>query len=233
MFITLKKKVIIAGLAAIVAVSSCIAFVAAFSGYSAAASNGIVIVIDAGHGGMDGGVVSKTYNAKESEINLSIAKMLRHLLKKAGYTTVMTRDNAGGLYSSSDSNKKLADMKKRKEIILESKPDLMISIHQNHYPLSSACGPQVFYDDSGKSEEIAALFQSVMNHALGGRRVHKSADYYVLQCSPYPSILVECGFLSNPTDEQNLLTAGYREKVAYSLYTAVATYFAERTGAAL
>ena len=122
-------------------------------------------------------------------------------------------------------SKKLSEMRKREQIIKAASPDLIVSVHQNSYPLSSVSGAQVFFDGNNVEGENAALvFQSTLNQALGGERRAKSADYYVLQCSSYPSVLVECGFLSNPEEERLLRTPAYREKVAYALYVACSVY---------
>lgn len=181
---------------------------------------GKVIVIDAGHGGEDGGVVGSA-GVKESEINLAIAKKLKTCLENGGYRVIMTRSNDSGLYGAVTSNKKLADMKKRKEIILGAKPDLVVSIHQNYFPSSYVSGAQVFYPPSGQYGEEAAIMQKVLNRMLGCSRSAAKGDYYIIQCSPYPSILIECGFISNPVDQSNLVTAQYQEKVAYAVYSGI------------
>jgi N-acetylmuramoyl-L-alanine amidase len=135
-----------------------------------------------------------------------------------------------GLYEIGASNKKLSDMQKRKEIINTHKPDLVISIHQNYFQSSSVSGAHVFYSDKQeKSEQYAKLFQQDLNVSLGQSKEHKKADYYVLQCSVYPSLLIECGFLSNPTDEKNLLTPSYREKIADVIASSVDKIFFSQT----
>ncbi len=177
--------------------------------------NGYIIVIDPGHGGIDGGVVSSIEKVKESEINLYVSKILANMLSRKGYIVRLTRTSDVGLYDIGASNKKLSDMQKRKEIINSEKPDLVISIHQNHFSSSSVSGAHVFYSDKQEqSEKYAKLFQQDLNVSLGQNKECKKADYYVLQCSPYPSLLIECGFLSNATDESNLLKPTYRERIA-------------------
>ncbi len=226
--ITLKKKILIYSLIVLFAIGGIVAVQMSGSFVKTSANNGITIVIDAGHGGIDGGVVGKTSGKKESDLNLSIAQSLRHFLIKGGYNVVLTRKDSGGLYDSSASNLKLSDMKKRKETINAAKPDLVVSIHQNSYPLSTAKGAQVFYDASSeKSAAAAKTIQNILNDSLSGNRISKTAEYYILQCSPYPSVLVECGFLSNPVEENLLLTPEYREKVAYALYTAICNVFSD------
>ena len=226
MFLTLTKKGIIIAAATVAVV---LLAGGAWLGAATAVTydeDAFTVVIDAGHGGMDGGVVGTTYNTKESDINLYIARSLRHYLIKNGYNVIMTRTKDVALSDGKTQNAKMSDMKKRAEIINLAKPDLMISIHQNSYPLSSVCGAQVFYDESSSlGKKAAEIFQQTLNDSLKKSRVAKQEEYYVLQCSPYPSVLVECGFLSNPEEERLLLTAEYREKVAYAIYTSTVLYF--------
>jgi N-acetylmuramoyl-L-alanine amidase len=104
-------------------------------------------------------------------------------------------------------------MQKRKQIINEVAPSLVISIHQNYYPSSSVKGAQVFYSDKQeKSKEYAEKMQSSLNGFLSQNKQSKLADYYILQCSVYPTMLIECGFVSNASDLKNLLNPSYRER---------------------
>lgn len=184
--------------------------------------NGLTVVLDAGHGGMDGGVSGKNTGIKESDINLAVTRALKDFLIKAGYKVVLTRKNSEGLYGAADRNKKMADMQKRKEIITEAKPDMVVSIHQNFYPLKSVYGPQVFYSpDSETGKEYAAILQSTLNAGAGTNRVAMKEDYYIINCSPYPSLLVECGFLSNPEEEALLVSAEYQQKIAYLIFSGI------------
>lgn len=224
MFLVVRRWFIVA-VSVVLAAFGC--FGAAFGVSSAVASveNSSVVVVDAGHGGVDGGVVAPYSKVKESELNLMVAKSLRHTLKKSGYGVVMTRKGGEGLYDGGDRNKKLSDMRKRKEIILSSSPDLVVSVHQNFYPSPAARGAQVFYSaDSEESKRAAEIIQASLNDALSGSRSAKSADYYLLTCSEFPSVLVECGFLSNAEEERLLLSPVYRERIAYALYVGIATF---------
>lgn len=106
----------------------------------------------------------------------------------------------------------------------------MISVHQNYYPLSSVRGAQVFYSaDSEISKQIADSMQGTLNTALGNDRIAKTGDYYIVNCTDFPSVIVECGFLSNPEEEKLLVTAAYQEKVAYSVFSAVHSIFGTET----
>lgn len=174
-FLTLSKKTFACVLAAIVV--ACAAGVSfAISSAGAKNENGkYTIVIDAGHGGSDGGMVGKTFGTRESDINLYVSRMLCHYLKKNGYNVIMTRNADITLSDGKTQNKKLSEMKKRAEIINSAKPDLMVSVHQNSYPLSSVKGAQAFYSEGSETGRAAAeIFQSSLNRALGGKRKEKA-----------------------------------------------------------
>lgn len=228
MFVVFRKKSVIICLVLVCAVIlSCVMLsYAAGAEVASVPKIGKTVVVDAGHGGIDGGVVGGSSGVKESEINLAIAKSLKHFLERNGYDVVMTRENSDGLYGLTSKNKKLRDMEARRDIIKEAKPDLVISVHQNYYPLSSVRGAQVFYSaDSEISKQIADSMQGTLNTALGNERVAKTGDYYIVNCTDFPSVIVECGFLSNPEEENLLVTAAYQEKVAYSVFSAVHSIF--------
>lgn len=220
--LTINKRFIIVCLSFALIVTAVIAAATADFAPSAA-SNGMTVVIDAGHGGRDGGVSGKTTRVTESEINLAVAKSLKHFLREAGYNVVMTRENMDGLYGSVTSNYKRADMQKRKQIINDAAPNLVVSIHQNFYPRSEPRGAQVFYAPSSEDGKTAAeQMKGVLKGALpSSDRQIKGGDYYILQCTEYLSILVECGFLSNAEDEALLVTAAYQEKVAFAIAAGV------------
>lgn len=198
------------------------------SGVVSAPSIGKTVVIDAGHGGVDGGVTGSDTGVKESEINLAIAKVLSGLFQKSGYRVVLTRENENGLYGDSAGSKKLADMRARRDIIDSAAPDLVISVHQNAYPLGSVKGAQVFYRSGNESSENAArLMQEHLNGEVGYERHAKAGDYYLLNCTKYPTVLVECGFLSNPDEESRLVTPEYQQKIAYAIFSAAHSFVAQ------
>ena len=168
-----------------------------------------VVVIDAGHGGMDGGV---SYgNMIEANINLELTRELKGILEDRGYKVVLTRDSANSL-----AGKKKDDMQKRKDIILKSKPDLIVSLHVNKYQDSKRRGVQVFYDDTKKNKEVGERFQylinSNVNKKYAGRYDLKSlgGDYFICKCSPYPAVIIECGFISNEGDRMLLNDSKYK-----------------------
>ncbi len=226
MMITVKRKTLLlaAGLILGLALVGTLAGIGISAGASRRYHIGKTVVIDAGHGGWDGGVSGRVTGVKESDINLSIAKTLRQFLESKGYTVVMTRATTDGLYGMSTQNRKQKDMEARKKTITEANADLVVSIHQNSFPSPTARGPQVFYAPASETGGLmAGTGQNVLNAALGGDRTAKKGDYYILQCSPVPSLLIECGFLSNAEEEKLLVSAAYQEKVAYSVFTGIHT----------
>ena len=190
--------------------------------------SGMIIVIDAGHGGKDPGKVGAN-GTLEKDINLEIALLLKELLEEDGVTVVMTRQTDTGLYDENSSNKKMQDLKGRLAIIGESRADLVVSIHQNSFSDASVCGPQVFYYEGSKQGESAAmLVQNALNTELeiARPRTQKSNDNYFLltRCSQI-MIIAECGFLSNPDEEKLLNDKAYRQRIAEALRKGIYEYF--------
>ncbi len=193
-------------------------------------SNIITIVLDAGHGGVDGGVTGISTGVKESELNLLVVKKLEKLLQAGGFNVVLTRKTSAGLYGVATSSLKKKDMKKRQEIILNAQPSLVVSIHMNKYSLSTRRGAQVFYrGDLEKSKLLANCVQNSFNNMEEASRTCSAltGDYYILNCTNYPSIIAECGFLSNIEDELLLVTDKYQEKIAYAIFKGIVNYFTE------
>ncbi len=229
-FVTIKKKTLVIVLSLVLAAVA-VAAAAATVVAATRTDNGITIVIDAGHGGADGGVTGIATGAKESDINLSISKYLMKYLQKAGYNVVLTRSDAGAVCGGLKYSKR-EDMKARKSVVQSAAPDRVISVHCNSYPVQSISGAQVFFANSAATDgaSFANTVQSYFNDALNDKpRSAMVGDYYILNCSEYPSILCECGFLSNVAEESKLIGASYQEKVAYTIYSAVDFAFNERT----
>ena len=190
-------------------------------------SDSFTVVIDAGHGGIDGGVSGKVSGVKESDLNLDIAKKLKQEFEKSGINVVMTRNSYGGLYGTTAKGFKMRDMKKRIKIINSANADLMISVHLNYYSSSSRRGATVFFCE-GK-EEGERLAKSIQKHfnCLSGQEREFSAlkgDYYLLNESTCPAVICECGFLSNEQDEKLLLTDKYREEIAKLIFSGAVEY---------
>lgn len=184
----------------------------------------ITIVVDAGHGGIDPGKIGVN-NALEKDINLAIALKLERNLKENGIHVVMTRTDDNGLYKENDTNKKVRDMKNRLNIIEEAKPTLAVSIHQNSYPDPSVSGVQVFYyKDSVKSKEAAQIMQTQMIKTLKPTKERVAKDngsYYLLKKTSVPIVIVECAFMSNPTEADLLTQEAYQERVAWAVYMGI------------
>lgn len=188
--------------------------------------NGITIVIDAGHGGRDGGSVGVN-GTIEKEINLVYANALKDKLVSEGYRVEMTRKNDDGLYSNLATNKKKSDMNERMRIIKKANPNLVLSIHMNSFADSSVSGASTFYrkgDESGKL--CAEYIQGSLNKNCNQRSLKsKVGDYYLLNCSYYTAVLIECGFLTNPDEERLLNTEEHKNKIVEAIYHGVLLYF--------
>lgn len=174
---------------------------------------GAVVAIDAGHGGYDGGVVGVS-GTKESELNLELAMLMGEALTARGVSVVYTRTQDEALGDT-----KREDMKARAEIIRESRPDCVISLHLNSYPDKSRRGVQVFYDDTGRGGSFASFMQERLNAAINYKYSKRcdlapqAGDFYITKCVPVPSIIIECGFISNAEDEALLKTKAFRREL--------------------
>jgi N-acetylmuramoyl-L-alanine amidase len=199
---------------------------------TAADTQNITVVLDAGHGGIDGGVSGVNTKVKESTINLAVVKKLQVNLEQAGINVVLTRKTDAGLYGLAVKGFKKRDMLKRKEIIESAAPAAMVSIHQNSYRSGARRGGQVFFrkgSDSG--EALANGIQNELNDIAEGNKTTTPlvGDYYMLNCTEYTSVICECGFLSNAADEALLVTDEYQEKVAYAVYKGIISYLSYKT----
>ncbi|MCA0758444.1 N-acetylmuramoyl-L-alanine amidase CwlD [Paenibacillus sp. N4] len=190
--------------------------------------SGTTIGIDAGHGGVDGGAISKQ-GVIEKDLNLSIALYLRDYLQQAGAVVVMTREGDYDLATGDAraySKRKTEDLKKRVAVLKDSKPAAVISIHMNSIPSSKWSGAQTFYHPSNHpdSRALAAFIQDEIKRNLENttRSVSAVKDVYVLKAiEDIPTALVEVGFLSNPGEAERLADAEYQRKVAASVYEGI------------
>ncbi|MBR6751321.1 MAG: N-acetylmuramoyl-L-alanine amidase [Clostridia bacterium] len=187
------------------------------------------VVLDAGHGGRDVGVVGVNSNVSEAEINLLITQTLKSKLEDLNVKVVLTRKNADGLYDENATNFKRSDMEKRKKIILDTAPNLVVSIHCNRFPSSERRGAQVFFNNfSDEGKKLASLVQKNLN-TINIDKINRGfsplkGDYYILNCSKYPSCIVECGFLSNPDDDMLLNDENYRNMLADAILSGIMSY---------
>lgn len=185
--------------------------------------NGRVILIDPGHGGSDPGAVSAR-GTKESALNMRIAMFLAEYLMSYGYEIRLTRGYKGdalGMDEGLSSNE-------RKRIFLETDHTLAVSIHMNKYSDESVKGAETFYySQSEESRALAELVQSSLVAELdptNKRQIKGSSDLYVLKTGRAPAVLVECGYISNPTEEMKLLTTEYQRKVAFAICCGIMRY---------
>lgn len=192
-----------------------------------------VVVIDAGHGGEDGGAVGIN-GCIEKDINLEIALTLYELLRASDIPVVLTRDTDTMLYDSTLPGKKKAqDLKKRLEIAESYEDSLLVSIHMNSYPSAKYKGMQVYYSPNNtKSKEMAQTLQNEVKNTLQkeNTREIKSATsaIYLLHNATIPSILAECGFISNAEEAELLCNEIYQNKMATVLYTAIVKYISNQ-----
>ncbi|MFV0313890.1 MAG: N-acetylmuramoyl-L-alanine amidase [Anaerotignum sp.] len=182
-----------------------------------------VVVLDAGHGGWDPG---KTGRVGEDEkiLNLAIMVKLQQYLEQGGATVLVTRATDEALGS-----RKVSDMAERQKIANESDGDILISIHQNAFPSSSERGAQVFYYKSSEDgKRLAELIQESLKANVDGdnkRKAKQNQDYYILRTTQIPSVIVECGFLSNSHEESLLNDDAYQDKIAWGMYLGIIEYF--------
>ena len=184
------------------------------------------VVVDAGHGGSDPGKIGIN-GLEEKEANLAIAQYVEELLKKQKIEVVMTREKDEMLTSDGGEKTKIGDMKMRVEQINKEKPILAVSIHQNSYPQEEIKGAQVFYYTHSDEGKIAAeiMQESLLVLDETNHRQAKANDtYYLLKRTERPTIIVECGFLSNTGEAELLKQDDYRKKVAEAIVTGIKAY---------
>ncbi len=189
-----------------------------------------VIIIDAGHGGPDGGAIG-TDNTAEKDLNLEVALKLQKLLEQSGCTVFMTRAEDISLSTPEDDAKrerKVADLANRKRMIEEYDVEAFVSIHMNTFSDPQYFGTQVFYSGSTGSKQLADYIQSeVCKEDPDNTRVAKdgSKNIFILSETNIPSVVVECGFLSNEKDLSRLKTEEYQNKLAGAIFNGIARYY--------
>ena len=183
-----------------------------------------IILIDPGHGGIDGGAKSKN-GTIEKEINLSISLKLKKELENAGYIVYMTREEDSQLDA-----KKVKDLNARCQMKKDVKCNAFISIHQNMFPQASCFGAQVWYSSNDDSKSLAENIQASLKEAINdkNKRIPKAAkDQYKILRDGYEGacVLVECGFLSNYEEEQKLKSDEHQDKIVKGITNGVNKYF--------
>ena len=196
-----------------------------------AEENNKVIVIDPGHGGIDGGAKSEN-GVIEKDINLSISLKTKAALESKGYKVIMTRSEDVGLYTEGKKvrEKKIEDLGNRVKIKKENKCDAFISIHQNMFPQKNCKGAQVWSANNEPSQKLGKIIQQKFKEEVdqNNKREAKVAkkEYKILNDGyEGASVIVECGFLSNPEEEKLLLQDDYQNKLAWGIYNGIMDYF--------
>ena len=177
----------------------------------------LLIVIDAGHGGEDPGKVGIN-GALEKDINLQMAEKLRSKLEESGVKVRMTRED------DVVPDKKNDDMRERLLLIEELEPVLVVSVHQNSFSDESVHGAQVFYyTKSDKGREAAQMIQSSLLEldSTNNREIKANSEYYLLKKTSVPTVIVECGFLSNLEEANLLILDEYQEEITESICTGI------------
>ena len=191
--------------------------------------DGLVILVDAGHGGYDGGARCRDSGVWEKEINLAVARQVKRALTQRGALVIMTRDEDVDLCTAdrpANLTKKRQDMQNRIALAKENQADMVLSIHMNEYRIRAESGPQVFYRagcDSGRL--LAGCVQSALISQLQPRKERSAlaGDYFILQLE-VPSALVECGFISNAQEERLLLEEDYQRRIGEAIADGVEEY---------
>lgn len=186
-----------------------------------------------GHGKPDEGAQSSR-GTTEAETNLKIALKLQNLLEQSGATVLLTRSDENAIYdldSKTLKQKKISDIHNRVKIGNESSADIFVSIHLNKIPQQQYDGWQTFYNENSESgRKLAVSIQNKLNEAIQkeNNRIAKTIDnVYIIKHVEIPITIVECGFLSNPEEEKNLLEDEYQNKLAWGIYNGIIEYFYE------
>lgn len=192
------------------------------------ADNKTIVIIDAGHGGIDGGATSCT-GRLESSYNLQIALRLNDLMHLLGIRTRMVRTTDTSVYTAGDTiaAQKMSDLKERVRITGEKERSILVSIHQNTFSDPQYSGAQVFYSGTSRSRELAEALQTSLIASLnsGSKRKCKKADgIYLMEHISCPGVLVECGFLSNPEEEARLGSEDYQKKLCCVIASSVSLF---------
>lgn len=195
-----------------------------------------VIVLDAGHGGIDGGCSSAAGDV-EKNINLAILLDLRELLEASGYTVIVTRDTDRSIHDEGVegiANQKGSDMDNRLGIFNSVEDALCISIHQNQFTDPQYSGAQMFYADTNpESEALARMLQTQFVSFLQPENTREiklcGKELFLCYYSENPTVMCECGFLSNPQEAALLVTEEYQQKVAFTIYAAIVQYTVDRS----
>ncbi len=190
------------------------------------------IIVDAGHGYPDGGA-SGDNGSLEQDLNLKVSKFLGSYLQKSGATVIYTREDENSIVDMEGKKIrqiKVDDLNARKTLMDESGADLFVSIHMNKFTDKKYSGAQTFYSsNSPKSRKLAEFIQKAIKDTVDPKNDREikvaGENIFLLKNSKIPSVLVECGFLSNNVEEAKLMTEKYQDKVAFAIFSGIFNYF--------
>lgn len=207
--------------------------------YTFASVNTVIkpqIILDAGHGGFDGGAVAND-GTVEKDINLKICLKLASLLKSSGYNVILTRESdvsTDDVETDKIPSRKKSDLRNRLKLMKDFPDSVFISIHLNKFTTASANGAQIFYSE--KTEESKVLAEDIRKSIVGmlqkdNTRVNKksTSSTYILHNATVPAVLVECGFLSNSQELEKLKNSEYQSQMAFSVFCGITEYFSKGT----
>lgn len=188
---------------------------------------GKVIYLDAGHGGVDAG--AEANKIKEKDINLVLVKKLENVLVGKGATVYLTRDGDYDL-SKTKTNRKRSDLANRAKMINDSNADLYISIHLNSTTDSKWRGFQVFYNSINRENKVLAdtMYEVIKSNLSNVREVKQENSYYMYKRIKVPGILIEAGFISNPSDNYILRDSDYQDKLVNNITLGIINYFQDK-----
>ena len=191
-----------------------------------------IVILDAGHGGEDPGAIGYD-GVYEKDLNLLICKLIREELTAQGYAVVMTREDDRLLYSEAENIKgirKISDLKNRVKILNSYEPAIAISIHMNTFFASQYHGTQIYYSNVDGADRLAAAIRDSVRVELqpdNRRPLKHSEGIYLLENSKIPTVLVECGFLSNPEECKKLSEKEYQKRLSFSIVCGIINYIEE------
>lgn len=195
-----------------------------------------VIILDAGHGGFDGGAVAKD-GTVEKDINLKICLKLASLLKSSGYNVILTREadvSTDDVETDKIPSRKKSDLRNRLKLMKDFPNSVFVSIHLNKFTTAAASGAQIFYSE--KEEESKILAEDIRKSIVSmlqkdNTRVNKksTSSTYILHNATVPAVLVECGFLSNSEELKKLKNSEYQNQMAFTIFCGITKYFSKGT----
>ena len=224
---------IISALISLVFIIQMTHFEVPFASANTGAKSSLTIVLDAGHGGEDGGCEGN--GLVEKDLNLDITLKIASLLRKQGVNVVLTRETDELLYdknSDYEGKKKYQDVRRRLEIAQNQENPVLVSIHMNYFAQTQYSGLQVWYSKAdAKSRILAGMIQNNGKNSLqpANKRNIKEAtsSIFLLDNATFPAVLIECGFLSNTNEARALGDEIYRQKLAEIIFNSIMTYISQ------